>query len=174
MEDFFERLERMKINVISPDGTVRAHYAVTEGINIELRLDTYSGHTEESLALQIIAAVKGVCHGYAKATNPTAEGERRQSPQQSKPRELPFDERRQRFSEEVGKIAESASSLRGFVQASWSGRGDFNVNIRPGTLNRLDVNQTQLATEVNHAITTAHEAFEKCVDRAYKNAYQSS
>ncbi|MGH8875900.1 MAG: hypothetical protein ACRD0P_00915, partial [Stackebrandtia sp.] len=134
------------------DKTVSVTYTIRDGYKFSLDKDRLSKHNEESLADAVKAAAKGANAGYSKSvlTGGRADGT---------PPPEPFDpverKRLRRVAEELEELVVRQKSPRGIVQVKLIGRSEIDMRIRPGTLRRMDISHTDLASELTTVWNTA-------------------
>lgn len=161
-------LDRMTINVVSPDRSVKAQFAGDTGISIVLNPRMLADHNERSLATQVNAALAGVLNGYSKGVGILREKE--QGTITSDPTGTAAGERQQRYSELVAAITVSSQSPRGCVVVSWAVVNGFDVIIVPGMLERF--NAAQIAQEINAALSDAMRRYGTELAVAHRAIYQ--
>lgn len=170
--DFFDRMERLTIKVNSPNGSVRALYTTHGGVSVELRPDAIKEHTDQSLAGEVTAAVRGVLSGYNQAINTLLRDEGAIG--------VPYDasdpeqvDKAENYVKRVSDIHVKVVSQRGYAKAEVIPEDpSIRVGVRPGTLDRLDVSVEQLTVEINEVITRALEEHREARHAEHKKLYE--
>lgn len=167
-------MSRMTVRVASQDGSVTINYIGSEGLTVHLGKRALSDHTEESLASEIkstmLACHKAYSNGLAQSLGMDT------GPASDVVLDLddPVVKLQREYTEAVDNLKVQVASPRQLVGVRIFGRADFDVRIRPGTFGRLDVNEEQLAAEVNSAIVSALEEHGKHVTKIHESVYQSA
>ena len=171
MSDFFERMQRLKVSVRSPDRTVSARFSLSTGVEVTLTETSIRRHSETSLAAQVTAAVNGVFAGCRQGTQAalTSSGPQRASSGYRQPEAAV---RQRRFAHEVSEMETQAISPLGYAAAWLVGEGTFHLQIAPGILNRLDVDTARLQGEINAAVTEARREHAARKRRAHEHIYE--
>ncbi|MGH8876267.1 MAG: hypothetical protein ACRD0P_02820 [Stackebrandtia sp.] len=171
MSDFLERMERLKVSAQSPDRCVTAKFTITTGVEVKLAASTVRRHTEESLAEQVTAAVNGVFAGCRQGTRAALSRPETDKDQPGNPqREAAV--RQRRFAHEVSEMETQAISPLGCAAAWLVGEGTFHLQIAPGTLHRLDVDDARLQREINNAIAVAMREHAAWKRQVHEHVYQ--
>jgi len=151
---FHDFLERMKVNVTSPDRTVSAGYSGRGGITVSFRQGAFTRHDEASLVTQIDHALDGVTTGFDSGMSHIYKARGIQPPP-TEPTGTRTSRYRQRFRELAYELKSYATSPLGCVKVRISNNHRINVRIAPGTLNRMDMTEERLASELLSALTEA-------------------
>lgn len=159
-----DRLERLKINANSPDGSVRVKLDRADGITLALRIGT---HTEKSLAAQAKAALTSAFTAYDKAIALIRESATGTT---EPPAGTPFATRHNAYLSGTDDIHAVGESPHGYVEVEWRGRVDFTVTISPRTLDELG--KRELTAEFNGAIRAAARERTRLVMGLYRRIYQ--
>ena len=159
MDDFETRMERMRIRVTSPDGTVRG---TLEGAGGEVRVEfaprSLAGHTEASLAVQLSAMLGAVERAYSRTLAALVEA----SAGPAVPlEELDPDVRewRERYESAAAKVSVTGHSPNEHVRARITGEAGMEFRIRPGSLDPRRLSEASLAEEINTVIADVRREY---------------
>lgn len=160
-----DRLERLKINANSPDGSVRVRLDRADGITLALRI---GAHTETSLAAQAKAALTSAFAAYDKAITLIRESVTGTT---EPPKGSAFAARHDAYLSGTDDIHAVGESPHGYVEVQWRARKDFTVTISPRTLDELGAEE--LAAEFNAAVRAAARERTRLVMGLYRRVYQA-
>lgn len=146
-----ERVARLRIEAVSPDGSVRAALTTTD-IGLRLRPGMAERHTDAGLARQVGAALAAVFQGYGKAVA-MLRAELADGRPTTAPEDLAAGHPRRRLREAASELVVEAFSRDDFVAVTWRGAADFTVELRPGTIRRLT--EDELREELESALAAA-------------------
>lgn len=162
-----DRLASLRIRTQSPDRSVFVELTRGEGIAVDFEEHLLRGHNDRSLSEQLEVAVTGALIGYAQAVEMIkveAYGLAADTTPHGRAAEL------HRAYEEAGEVIEvQSASPGGCVRALWSGKNDIQIQVKNGTLRRLDTHA--LIGEVNAAIAELVTARSKAISQIQKSAY---
>lgn len=142
-------LNRMVIEATSPDGNVHARVSAGPEVELWFRPGAVDRYTEDRLEHQLsrlasataAAYLRGQAEAYRRADDidpAETDGSRSEDP------------RRRRFTEALNAVRGEGSSARGTVGVRTVGLVRWAVEIRPGTLRRLD--EQLLLSELHSAL----------------------
>lgn len=151
---FHDLFEKMTISVTSPDRTVSATYTGRNGLLIAFRPGTLDRHDETSLAVQIEHALTGVNAGYGNGLEHIRR-ERGIPPTPTRLRDTNLSRNRHKFEQAAYELKAYATSPMGFVKVRIASNHQVSVRIQPGALQRMEMSEERLATELNTALSEA-------------------
>ncbi|GLZ78151.1 hypothetical protein Afil01_29580 [Actinorhabdospora filicis] len=165
-EEFMEKLRRLTITAKSPDHSVTVNYGYT-GTRVELGSRGTQGHTEESLAGQISAALEASQHGYQRAIALLIEQARGAKAPDEEPEAGSVGSR---YRTSVGEITVETVSPRGLVKVGRRGATAIKLIIRPRTLALGTVSDEELMDEVNAAVRGGEQEYSRKFESAMVNS----
>ncbi|ADD41464.1 hypothetical protein [Stackebrandtia nassauensis] len=154
METLLDKTRRLAVSATSPKLIVTATADGQGNIRVRFADNGVAGHSEEALAAEITAAVRGAFNGYRKGltsimgSDPMAAENPRLRP------DGPAAKRRREFVEAAGEVSAQSTSPGRVVQMRWRGIDQIEFRLRPGSVSRLDPVEERLATEVNAVIVS--------------------
>ena len=149
-------VDRVEVEIVSPDGTVRVSMSRRGGLTVGLPPEVAQHRSEASLAQQAGRAVSAAMMAYAERIVEIADAEFRR---RQRERGAEVDERAERLAAQASRIRAVAESPTGHVVAACT--GDFPVevelDIRAGALRELP--RELLAAEISAAVRQANRIY---------------
>ena len=165
MDRFRDQVDKINVEVVSPDGSVKGLYNGRTGFTIRIDDHRLDKHTEDSLSQQIEATVRSAIDGSQAAHSRVHEkrhGKRRPAD------ELPQSvrDRRAAIAESMAEIHTVKKSANGWVKVGFSEDSGMRVKIRKGTLQNGPIRNPNasaitIANSVNEALTSAISDYTK-------------
>lgn len=168
-----EQARRLTVSATSPKLLVTA---TSEGGKIRVSFADRAVRTtgEAELAREISLAVQGAFNGYRRGLSTVFGKDPMDAEHPRFPPGHPAAKRRRRFVEAAGELNVQCTSPGKVAQMRWRGVDKIDFRLRPGSLDRLDPPEEQLAIEVNAVIaaTTAerHRAGRELFGRIHQPA----
>lgn len=160
-----DSLDRLTIEVTSPDGTIDAMLTRSEGIELSFERNIENIHTEASLEIQMESVLKALLQGYDHAVDLIKErayGKEIAS--------LPPTEKQKKFQEAGEEIHLRAISPSSYVVIEWLGKSDFVVHLKKDILHRMD--NDRFGSEVNRVLRGAVIAYRNRVAAIHREVYR--
>lgn len=164
-------VDRVEVEIVSPDGTVRVSMSRRTGITVGLPPGAAAKHrTETSLAQQASRAVSDAMRAYADRIIELADAQfaRRRRDADRAP-----DQRAERLAADADRIRAVGQSPAGHVVAARTGDSspDVDLDIRAGAIRELPLDQ--LAAEITAAVRRANRSYRSQRASLHRQVYDS-
>jgi hypothetical protein len=150
MGEVAEAVERLTVNVTSPDGRIRVHMG-NRSLKVRFAPGSYHSYSEEALESQLTRLATAVWSDYQRGYLAVLKEHDLSVPDPRDPRVSEFLADRDRIESE-GRSPNNCVKVRSVAMRHWQ------VRIRPGTLAALS--EDEFAAEALHAVSQAKQGFD--------------
>lgn len=160
MSSYREQTSKIKVELFSPDRSVKAVHDQEKGLTFHLEDRKLTHHSDDSLAEQVAALIRSAGRG-SKTAHRKIHELRHGAPMPTEPVNEAAASRLREKQRQIDQLHVRQVSKNRFVAVELRGGSEVEVRIKPGTVGHPAIPADSLAREINDTLALAIREYAK-------------